>query len=89
MSRLVSPPASVLETSLAFGPRAKQTASIRSKCRALHGPSRQVLGGGAGDGGGGDEIVGKLEPFAKMRRVCPIILHVSAGNDSSETGSGS
>lgn len=52
-------------------------------------PQSTGVGGGAGDGGGGDEIVGKLEPFAKMRRVCPIILHVSAGNDSSETGSGS
>ena len=48
---------------------------------------------GAGDTGAGGwmgegEIVGKLEQFAKMSQVCPISLHVSAENYSSETGSG-
>lgn len=46
------------------------------------------------DSGGGQviqgvEIVGKLEQFAKMSQVPPIILPVSAENCSSETGSGS
>lgn len=37
----------------------------------------------------GAENAGKLEQFAKMSQVPPIILHVSAENYSSETGSGS
>ena len=44
---------------------------------------------GLGGGGGESEIVGKLEQFAEMSQVCPISLHVSAENYSSETGTGS
>lgn len=84
MSRLVFLPASVLKTSLAFGP----------------GPNKQPLLGPNpehevaqidrwGQVIQGAEIVGKLEQFAKMSQVPPIILHVSAENYSSETGSGS
>lgn len=65
--------------------RAKQTASIRSESRALSGPNRQ----GGGQVIQGVEIVGKLEQFAKMSQVPPIILPVCAENYSSETGSGS
>lgn len=52
-------------------------------------PGHEVAQIDRGAGDTGDEIVGKLEQFAKMSQVPPIILPISTENYSSETGSGS